>query len=85
MQRRSGKFPTQKFFERFHRLRRLQQTRTPLREAGRNLVVISFRDEIVRTGLGLKKRGLERPLRAIVRTQLKLGIDRTTGVRLKRA
>ena len=48
------------------------------------MVVIPFRDKIVRTGLGLKKRGLERPLRAIVRTQLKLRIDRT-GVRLKRA
>ena len=48
------------------------------------MVVVFFRDKIIRTGLGLKKRGLKRPLRAIARMQVKLRIDRT-GVRLKRA
>jgi hypothetical protein len=45
--------------------------------------MIFFRDEIVEAGLGLEKSGIERPLRAIVRTQLELRIDRARLRRLK--
>lgn len=40
------------------------------------MIMTFFCDEIVEAGLGLQKRDIKRPLRAIARMQLKLRIDR---------
>jgi hypothetical protein len=67
MQGRTGKPGPEKFPERLRPLRRFQQTRTPLRETGSDLVMIFFRDEIVEARRDFEQRGVQRPLHPIVR------------------
>src|SRR5438132_7933596 len=55
-------------------VRRFQQTRTPCCESRRDLIVIFFGDELVRTCLHLQERLIERGPRSIVRMQVKLTI-----------
>src|SRR2546423_9278286 len=73
-QRGAREIQSESLFECLKVVRRLQQTRTPRRESRRDLVVIFFGDELVRTCLDFQERRIEQSLRSIVRMQMELTI-----------
>src|SRR5208337_1414122 len=81
--RRPQKIRKQNALDRAHILRRLQQTRTPLREDSRDLVNIFFGDKIVETSLRFEQQGIEGPGHPIMRMQVEFMTRQVCGGRVK--
>jgi hypothetical protein len=72
-----------RFRDRLHCLRRLHHAEAPLRQNGRDPVVIFFKRKAVETGLCLDERGIQGDLGTVVRMQVELALTYGLTVRIE--